>query len=87
MVATMLVDADHLIATPIYDPARCSIGFHPFHTPLAIALYTALAATPLVPGRWKSAVRARKALNALHLVGLGLLIHMALDWADCRIAP
>jgi hypothetical protein len=31
MIATMLVDLDHLLATPIYDPARCSIGFHPLH--------------------------------------------------------
>ena len=25
MIATMLVDLDHLLATPIYDPGRCSI--------------------------------------------------------------
>lgn len=36
MVATMLVDLDHLLADPIYDPQRCSIGFHPLHTILAI---------------------------------------------------
>ena len=29
MMAAMLVDLDHLLATPIYDPNRCSIGFHP----------------------------------------------------------
>ena len=28
LVATMLVDLDHLVADPIYDPDRCSIGFH-----------------------------------------------------------
>ncbi len=27
----MLVDLDHLLATPAYDPTRCSIGFHPLH--------------------------------------------------------
>jgi hypothetical protein len=27
----MLVDLDHLLATPVYDPTRCSIGFHPLH--------------------------------------------------------
>jgi hypothetical protein len=32
MLATMLVDLDHLLADPIYDPDRCSIGFHPLHT-------------------------------------------------------
>ncbi len=32
LVATMVVDVDHLLADPIYDPQRCSIGFHPLHT-------------------------------------------------------
>lgn len=39
MLLTMLVDLDHLLATPIYDPQRCSIGFHPLHQPAVIALY------------------------------------------------
>lgn len=39
MMATMLVDLDHLLATPIYDPSRCSIGFHPLHELLPITLY------------------------------------------------
>ncbi len=38
-LATMLVDLDHLIADPIFDPCRCSIGFHPLHSYLAIAIY------------------------------------------------
>ena len=42
MMATMLVDIDHLLATPIYDPQRCSIGFHPLHTLPAILAYLAL---------------------------------------------
>lgn len=46
MVATMIVDADHLLASPVYDPARCSIGFHPLHTAPAIALYVLLSAWP-----------------------------------------
>ncbi len=66
MVATMLVDVDHLLATPVYDAARCSIGFHPLHGPLAIVLYGALA----LP-------------RATRLVGVGLLLHMALDGLDC----
>ncbi len=40
MGATMLVDVDHLLATPVFDPTRCSIGFHPLHSYLAIGLYT-----------------------------------------------
>lgn len=38
-IATMLVDLDHLLATPIFDPNRCSIGFHPLHSYLAIIIY------------------------------------------------
>jgi len=66
MVATMLVDVDHLLAVPVYDPGRCSIGFHPLHGYPAIAGYLGLTL-------WR---RTR-------LLGLGLLIHMALDAADC----
>lgn len=44
MMAAMLVDLDHLLAEPIYDPSRCSIGFHPLHQWPAILLYAALLA-------------------------------------------
>jgi len=46
MIATMLVDLDHLIASPIYDPARCSIGFHPLHQLWFIVLYLLLCFIP-----------------------------------------
>ncbi|QHS54257.1 hypothetical protein GWR56_01335 [Mucilaginibacter sp. 14171R-50] len=46
MVATMLVDADHLLAKPIFDPTRCSIGFHPLHSYYAIAIYVILLFVP-----------------------------------------
>ena len=39
MTLTILVDLDHVLATPIYDPDRCSIGFHPLHTFFPITLY------------------------------------------------
>jgi hypothetical protein len=39
MLATMLVDLDHLLADPVYDPGRCSIGFHPLHQYPIIMLY------------------------------------------------
>ncbi len=50
MIATMVVDIDHLLATPIYDPMRCSIGFHPLHQLPAIVLYLVM----LIPAktRW-----------------------------------
>ncbi|MGJ8669538.1 MAG: DUF6122 family protein [Oceanococcus sp.] len=46
MLATMLVDLDHLIAIPIYDPGRCSIGFHPLHQPAFVLLYLVLCFVP-----------------------------------------
>ena len=46
MCATMLVDLDHLLADPVYDPGRCSIGFHPLHQYPLIAVYVALAIWP-----------------------------------------
>lgn len=84
LVATMLVDADHLLADPIYDPARCSIGFHPLHTAPAVAVYVALFALPLFWKRGEPWSERRRAL-LVHLVGLGLLIHMALDLGDCYL--
>ena len=46
MVATMVVDLDHLLANPIYDPNRCSINFHPLHSYYAIILYAIIAVYP-----------------------------------------
>lgn len=46
MLATMLVDIDHIFANPIYDPTRCSIGFHPLHRLPVIALYGCLCFLP-----------------------------------------
>ena len=70
MVLTNLVDLDHLLANPLFDPDRCSIGFHPLHSWPAQALWVALALWP--PSR---------------LVGVGALIHMALDGIDCAFMP
>lgn len=42
MLATMIIDLDHLLANPIFDPNRCSIGFHPLHSYIAIGLYPIL---------------------------------------------
>lgn len=85
MIATMLVDADHLLADPIYDPERCSIGFHPLHTMPAIAIYAVLFALPLIWRRRGDVQGLPPFARVVHLVGLGLLIHMALDWVDCLV--
>lgn len=39
MIATMVIDLDHLLATPLFDPGRCSINFHPLHTYYAMVVY------------------------------------------------
>ena len=46
LMSTMLVDLDHLLADPVYDPNRCSLGFHPLHTYPAIAAYAVAAYWP-----------------------------------------
>ena len=83
LIATMLVDSDHLLADPVYDPGRCSIGFHPLHTFPAIGLYVALFALPLVLGKKDGGRRPHPTARVVHLVGLGLVIHMVLDGIDC----
>ncbi|BFM12585.1 hypothetical protein R50072_27380 [Simiduia litorea] len=50
MLLTMLVDIDHLLATPLYDPERCSINYHPLHRWPLWFIYGLLAALPKT--RW-----------------------------------
>lgn len=42
LLSGMLIDLDHLLANPIFDPDRCSIGFHPLHAYWAITFYAIL---------------------------------------------
>lgn len=46
MLATMLMDLDHLLAKPIFDPGRCSVGYHPLHSFYAIPVYALLLLLP-----------------------------------------
>jgi hypothetical protein len=66
MCLTMLVDLDHLMAAPVYDPNRCGIGFHPLHTSPAIGAYFLMLLVPKI-----------------RIIGIGLLLHMGLDYIDC----
>jgi len=68
MLATMIIDIDHVLATPIFDSNRCSIGFHPLHTIWAAVFYTTLL---FIPKYW---IRA---------IGLGCLWHLVTDGGDC----
>ena len=46
MAITNAVDLDHLLAEPIFDPNRCSIGAHPLHSWPAIGIYLACLLSP-----------------------------------------
>ena len=70
VMATILFDIDHLLATPIYDPARCSINFHPLHSWYMMPLY--------VIGLFFKNKNVR-------YVCLAILLHLGLDWIDCLI--
>ncbi|HLV69234.1 MAG TPA: DUF6122 family protein [Xanthomarina sp.] len=39
MICGILIDFDHILANPMFDPNRCSIQFHPLHTYFAIGVY------------------------------------------------
>ena len=43
MVTVMIVDLDHFLVNPVYDPDRCGIGFHLLHSYPAIGVYVVLA--------------------------------------------
>ena len=67
MLATMLVDLDHLFATPILQVGRNSIGFHPLHTYPMIGLY--FLGAIFLKGNWK-------------IICIGLLLHMITDFQN-----
>jgi hypothetical protein len=67
LIATMLVDFDHLLVEPIFETNRCSINFHFLHTYYAILIYILL-------------LFFRKPFR---IIGIGLLFHMLTDFIDC----
>jgi len=67
MAGTIVIDLDHLLADPIFDPDRYSIGFHPLHTLWAGVAYAALLAIP----SWKC-----------RAIGAGCLWHLCTDAID-----
>lgn len=71
LLATMLVDTDHLLANPIFDPGRMSIGFHILHSYPAIAVYFLMLF-------FKGNIR---------IVAIGLLFHMFTDFQDYYFWP
>lgn len=67
LLATMLVDLDHLLATPIFEANRCSFGFHLLHSYYAMAFYFLLLFCK----------------KPYRIIGIGLLFHMFTDLIDC----
>lgn len=91
MCLTISVDIDHLWATPIYDAARCSIGFHPLHQWFPICLYILLCFSPyffraaVYCGGVKWQARIKVYAQTVQYIGVGLILHMALDSVDCQL--
>jgi hypothetical protein len=81
LMATMAVDADHLIANPIYSPGRCSIWFHPLHTFWPMVIYGLMMASPIGFQLLKGSISKVQLITGI--LGAGLVIHMILDWSDC----
>ncbi|WP_029037269.1 DUF6122 family protein [Salinimicrobium xinjiangense] len=69
LLATMLVDVDHLFADPMFHPNRCSIGFHYLHSEYIIPLY------------FLGAIFIKHKI--IRLVMIGLTFHMITDFLDC----
>lgn len=70
IAAANLIDLDHLFADPIFDPNRCSIGFHMLHGWEAAIVYLLMLG---VPKWWARAL------------GLGALWHLTVDYGDCAM--
>jgi len=69
LIATMLVDLDHLLANPIFQANRCSINFHLLHSFYVMWIYLVL-------------LFLKRPFN---IIGIGLVLHMLTDFIDCMI--
>jgi len=70
IAAANLIDLDHLAANLIFDPNRCSIGFHLLHGWEAALAYALML---LIPRWWVRAFAG------------GALWHLAVDYGDCTM--
>lgn len=66
LLGTMIVDMDHLLADPIFDPGRISIGYHPLHTYRSMGIYLGMLFLP----------------RPYNIIGTGLVFHMFTDFID-----
>jgi hypothetical protein len=67
LLATMLIDLDHLLADPIFQANRCSVNFHVLHSNYAILVYFVLLFLK----------------RPFKIIGIGLLFHILTDLIDC----
>ncbi|OWK74918.1 hypothetical protein CBW16_05875 [Flavobacteriaceae bacterium JJC] len=67
MLATMIVDVDHILANPVFDPNRSSVGFHILHRYPMVLLY--FLGTVFLKGNYR-------------IIAVGLLFHMITDFQD-----
>ncbi|WP_299318624.1 DUF6122 family protein [uncultured Porphyromonas sp.] len=73
LLATMAIDLDHLLVRPIFDPERCSVGFHLLHSWPFVLLYALLCVLPYGRLGWPWWLR---------VLGVGLCLHIFTDWQD-----
>ena len=73
LLATMAIDLDHLLVRPIFDPERCSVGFHLLHSWPFVLLYVLLCVLPYERLGWPWGLR---------VLGVGLCFHILTDWQD-----
>lgn len=71
MVSTILIDLDHLLASPIFDPNRCSVGFHPLHSIWVLIVYFLMLFIP--SWKWRA-------------FAFGCIWHLLTDKIDCVLA-
>ncbi len=69
LLSNMLIDVDHLLATPVFQLHRCSINFHPLHSWYILPVYIGLLFI-------KGPVR---------LIAIGLCLHILTDTIDCYL--
>lgn len=72
LLLTMVMDLDHFLADPVFDPNRCSIGFHPLHSYAAICSYVV-------------GLRVFWRRLYVRVFMMGLLFHILTDSVDCLL--
>ena len=73
LLSTMLIDVDHLLAHPIFDPNRCSVGTHLLHSYPMVGFYVVMLFLPYERWGWPWWLR---------VLAVGLTLHILTDWQD-----